>query len=475
MNYLPIFIDLTRSQCLVVGAGEVAHRKIETLLKAKAGVVVVSKTACTAVAAMAAAGDIKLELRGYIPTDMNSPSLVIAATGDHALNKCIADDARRCRIPVNVVDNPALCSFIMPSIVDRSPVVIAVSTGGAAPVLARILRTKLETIIPASYGRLADLMHDFRGTVREKLPHGIARRRFWEQAATGSVAERMFEGKDQAAVEELEKLLAGTDRGAPSGEVYLVGGGPGDPDLLTFRALRLMQQAEVVVYDRLVAPQIVDLCRKDAERVFVGKQRDRHALDQVEINTLLVRLSRAGKRVIRLKGGDPFLFGRGGEEIDTLAANGINFQIVPGITAASGCAAYAGIPLTHRDFAQQCLFVTGHQKDGTTTLPWDVLVKPQQTIAIYMGMHGIDELCAQLVAHGMSGEMPAAIIERGTMPGQRVLVSTIADLPVAAKNEAYAAPAIIIVGEVVKLRDRLAWRETNARQPPPQSSAPRRG
>jgi len=456
MNYLPIFVDLTRSQCLVVGGGEVARRKIETLLQARARVLVVAKAACAAIVAMADAGDIALELREFVPADLDRVSLIIAATADEGLNERISDAAHEHRIPVNVVDNPTLCSFIMPSIVDRSPVIIAVSTGGSAPVLARLLRSTLETVVPASYGRLAELMRDFRERVRAKIPHGAARRRFWEQVVTGTVAERMFAGNQDSAVAELETLLTGTDVAAPSGEVYLVGGGPGDPDLLTFRALRLMQQAEVVVYDRLVAPRIVDLCRKDAERIFVGKQRDIHALDQKEINALLVRLGRAGKRVIRLKGGDPFMFGRGGEEIDTLAANGIPFQIVPGITAASGCAAYAGIPLTHRDYAQQCIFVTGHQQDGKTLLPWDSLVAPQQTIAIYMGVHGVDQLCDELVAHGMSPEMPAAIIERGTMPEQRVLVSSVGALSDAVRQQGFAAPAIIIIGEVVGLRDKLA-------------------
>lgn len=456
MEYLPIFIDLTRTTSLVVGAGEVARRKIETLLKANARVRVVAETACDAVLAMARAGDIELEQRPYTPEDVEAASLIVVATNDQGLNEGIAERARQARIPVNVVDNPALCSFIMPSIVDRSPVVVAVSTGGAAPVLARALRSRLETAIPASYGQLAELLHGFRQRVIAKIPDATARRRFWEHAVMGSVAERMFEGKPAAALEELETLLEDNDGAPGRGEVYLVGGGPGDPDLLTFRALRLMQQSEVVVYDRLVAPKIVELCRKDAERIFVGKQRDRHALDQHEINELLVRLARAGKRVVRLKGGDPFLFGRGGEEIDTLAANGIAFQIVPGITAASGCAAYAGIPLTHREYAQRCVFVTGHQKDGKTELPWEALVQPQQTVAIYMGMHGIDQLCEQLIAHGMPPTMPAAIIERGTMPGQRVLTSTIAHLAGAAREQACAAPAIIIVGEVVRLRDRLA-------------------
>lgn len=462
VKYLPIFIDLTQSRCLVVGGGEVARRKIDTLHNAKAQLLVVTKTACKEIIAMARTGDIELALREYAPSDLESTSLVIAATSDQALNERIADDARRRRILINVVDNPNLCSFIMPSIVDRSPVIIAVSTGGAAPVLARLLRARLETMIPAAYGRLAEFMREFREHVRAKIPDGIARRRFWEHAVMGSIAERLFEGKHRSALAEMEQILAGTNASTPSGEVYLVGGGPGDPDLLTFRALRLMQQAEVIVYDRLVAPQIVALCRKDAERIFVGKKRNRQALDQHEINALLVRLARAGKRVVRLKGGDPFIFGRGGEEIDTLAANGIAFQIVPGITAASGCAAYAGIPLTHRDYAQQCIFVTGHQTDGVCSLPWAALVQPRQTVAIYMGMHEIDHICAELVAHGMSPEMPAAVIERGTMATQRVLVATVATLPAAVKAQDFAAPAIIIIGEVIRLRDKLAWQENIA-------------
>jgi len=466
MRYLPIFYDITRGPALVVGAGDVALRKIETLGKANGDIQVVAKTAIPAVTALARDGKIDLRLRAFTAADLDDAVIVIAATADDGLNAIIAELANKRRIPVNVVDNPALCSFIMPSVVDRSPVVVAVSTGGAAPVLARLLRARLETLIPASYGHLATLMRDFRGRVREKIPHGRARRRFWENAVTGSVAERIFEGKHRAALSALERLLDSSVGDEPRGEVYLVGGGPGDPDLLTFRALRLMQQADVVVYDRLVADSIVALCRKDADRIFVGKQRDRQAFDQDDISALLVTLAREGKRVVRLKGGDPFVFGRGGEEIDTLAANGVSFQIVPGVTAANGCAAYAGIPLTHRDYAQQCVFVTGHQKDGRTVLPWETLIGEQQTVVIYMGVHGISELCADLVANGMPAGRPAAIVERGTTPQQRVLVATVADLAARARAAGFAAPSLIIIGEVVGLRDKLAWFESAADAPP---------
>lgn len=461
MEYLPIFYDIRARECLVIGAGEVALRKIESLRKAQAHVVVVAKAASAAVHELAETDALRLILREFTPEDLSGKTLAIAATSDDSLNREIAAEASRRNVPVNVVDQPELCRFIMPSIVDRSPVIIAVSTGGAAPVLARLLRARLETMIPAAYGRLAELMRDFRDHVRQRLPNPTARRRFWENAVSGTVAERIFEGKHAAAIATLEDLLAGNDTAGPKGEVYLVGGGPGDPDLLTFRALRLMQQADVVVYDRLVASEIVALCRKDAERIFVGKQRNNAALDQASINELLVRLARQGKRVLRLKGGDPFLFGRGGEEIETLAANSIPFQIVPGITAANGCAAYAGIPLTHRDFAQQCLFVTGHQKDGKTELPWASMIQPQQTIAIYMGLHNIEQVCSDLQAHGLAGELPAAVIERGTTPQQRVLVANLATIAAQAKAGGFASPSLIIVGEVVRLREQLAWFEAS--------------
>jgi uroporphyrin-III C-methyltransferase/precorrin-2 dehydrogenase/sirohydrochlorin ferrochelatase len=348
----------------------------------------------------------------------------------------------------------------MPSVVDRSPVQIAISTGGASPVLARLLRARLETMIPASFGRLAELMGKSRELVRKRFPEMNERRRFWEHVLQGPVAEMLFAGQDKAALKTLEQQLKDESHTiSKHGEVYLVGGGPGDPDLLTFRALRLMQQADVVLYDRLVAPEIVELVRKDAERIYVGKERDQHALPQEDINQLLVRLAKEGKRVLRLKGGDPFIFGRGGEEIESLSAEGIPFQVVPGITAAGGCASYAGIPLTHRDFAQSCIFVTGHLKDGTMNLNWNALIQPKQTIAVYMGTHGLEVLCSELVKRGLSENTPAAIVQQGTTQQQRVYIGTLKTLPEIPKQHDIKPPSMIIIGEVVKLHEKLAWFE----------------
>jgi uroporphyrin-III C-methyltransferase/precorrin-2 dehydrogenase/sirohydrochlorin ferrochelatase len=386
--------------------------------------------------------------------------LVIAATDDEDINRQVSKLAKSRNIPVNVVDNPKLCSFIMPSVVDRNPVQIAISTGGASPVLARLLRARLETMIPASFGRLAELMGRSRALVRKRFPDMNERRRFWEHILQGPVAEMLFAGQDKAALKTLEQQLNDESHIISNhGEVYLVGGGPGDPDLLTFRALRLMQQADVVLYDRLVAPAIVELVRKDAERIYVGKERNQHALPQENINQLLVRLAKEGKRVLRLKGGDPFIFGRGGEEIETLSAEGIPFQVVPGITAAGGCASYAGIPLTHRDYAQSCIFVTGHLKDGTMNLNWNALIQPKQTIAVYMGTHGLEVLCSELIKRGLPENTPAAIVQQGTTQQQRVFIGTLKTLPEIPRQHDIKPPSMIIIGEVVKLHEKLAWFE----------------
>ncbi|HEY7840136.1 MAG TPA: siroheme synthase CysG, partial [Gammaproteobacteria bacterium] len=294
---------------------------------------------------------------------------------------------------------------------------------------------------------------------RAKFPDMRNRRRFWEGVLHGPIAEMLFAGQDRAALAALEAELESAGAAVQQGEVYLVGGGPGDPDLLTFRALRLMQQADVVLYDRLVAPAIVDLCRKDAERIYVGKERDRHALPQEDVNQLLIRLAGEGKRVLRLKGGDPFVFGRGGEEIEQLSGAGIPFQVVPGITAAAGCAAYAGIPLTHRDHAHSCVFVTAHEKDGRIDLNWPALIQPRQTIAVYMGVKSIGLLCRSLIEHGMRADMPAAIVERGTTERQRVHVGTLESLPGIVAGADVQPPSMTIIGEVVKLHEKLAWYE----------------
>ena len=460
MEYLPIFIQIKTRPCLVVGGGSIAARKVALLRKAQADVTVVSPELCAELKQLNEDGLIQHIGRKFEDSDLESCVLVIAATDTRAVNERVSQLANQLRLPVNVVDNPDLCSFIMPSIIDRSPVVIAISTGGSSPVLARLIRTKLEGSIPAAYGRLATLVEGFRDKVKKAFPNVESRRGFWENILEGSVAELVFTGHEDDAEKLLDKAI---DEQAANpempGEVFLVGAGPGDPDLLTFRALRLMQQADVVVYDRLVSPAIMEMVRRDAEIVYVGKERDKHTMQQENINQLLVRLAKEGKRVLRLKGGDPFIFGRGGEEIELLAQSGIAFQVVPGITAANGCSAYAGIPLTHRDYAQSCVFVTGHLKDGSVDLNWKALAHPNQTVVFYMGLHGAPTLCKEMVAHGLPATTPVALVEQGTTPQQRVLIATLDTLLDVIKNEDIKPPTLIIVGDVVTLHDKLKWVE----------------
>jgi uroporphyrin-III C-methyltransferase/precorrin-2 dehydrogenase/sirohydrochlorin ferrochelatase len=461
MDYLPIFLNLRGEPCLVVGGGEVAARKCALLLRAGARVTILAPALNGGFDADLAAARITHRAASFCDEDVAGYALVIAATNDEAVNRTVAAAARARHIPVNVVDRPALCSFIMPSIVDRAPIIVAVSSGGASPVLARLMRARLESLIPTGYGRLAALAAAFRDQVKARVKPA-ERRRFWERVLQGPIAELVFSGRDDEARKALQETLGDTRLAFSGGEVSLIGAGPGDPDLLTFRALRLMQQADVVVYDRLVSQPVLDLVRLDAERIYAGKERARHALPQEDINHLLIRLAREGKRVVRLKGGDPFIFGRGGEEIATLAAEGIPFQVVPGITAATGCASYAGIPLTHRDYSQSVVFVTGHLRDGSMNLNWPVLAQPRQTVVIYMGLVGIDTLCRQLVAHGLPAATPAALIQQGTTPQQRVLTGDLDTLPEVVRRGNVVAPTLIIIGEVVRLRDQLKWFEPAA-------------
>lgn len=457
MDYLPLFHNLRHQPCLVVGGGDVALRKIRTLLSAGADVTVVAMSFHNGLVELAQQyATLELRQCEYTAEAMNAAVLVIAATDDDEVNATVSRDARQQRIPVNVVDNPGLCTVIFPAIVDRSPLQIAVSTGGTAPVLARLVRSRLESWIPASYGRLAQLAERYRIRVKESLPTLNLRRAFWEKVLEGPAAEAVFAGDEKRAEQEIEALLADPERPG-SGEVYLVGAGPGDPDLLTFRALRLMQQADIVLYDRLVSREVMTLVRRDAELVYVGKTAGDHPVTQENINRKLVEYAKQGKRVLRLKGGDPFIFGRGGEEIAHLAGEGISFQVVPGITAASGCASYAGIPLTHRDHAQSVRFITGHQRDGTLDLPWSELTTPGQTLVFYMGLNGLETICAQLIRHGQAADMPAALIEKGTSQRQRVFTGTLETLPDIVRRGEARAPTLIIVGHVVSLRDRLNW------------------
>lgn len=458
MDYLPLFHKLQGGRVLVVGGGEIALRKARLLADAGAALRVVAPDVDGQLAAMAREGGGEVLVRGYESSDLDGCRLVIAATDDPGLNAQVSADAQARSLPVNVVDAPALCTVIFPAIVDRSPLVVAVSSGGDAPVLARLIRAKLEAWIPSAYGELAGLAARFRHKVKALYPDVNQRRGFWENVFQGPIAERQLAGQGA----EAERLLQAMVDGAPvqqGGEVYLVGAGPGDPDLLTFRALRLMQQADVVLYDRLVAPAIIEMCRRDAERIYVGKRRADHSVPQDQINRLLVDLAQQGKRVLRLKGGDPFIFGRGGEEIEELAERGIPFQVVPGITAASGCSAYGGIPLTHRDYAQSVRFVTGHLKDGTSNLPWHDLVAPAQTLVFYMGLVGLPTICAELIRHGRAASTPAALVQQGTTRNQRVFTGTLADLPELVARHEVHAPTLVIVGEVVQLREKLAWFE----------------
>ncbi len=457
MDYFPLFLNLKQQPCLVIGAGDIAARKIELLARSGAIITVIAKEINSTVDALKDVHQLHIIKKSFEPSDISNFRLIVSATNHMETNRLVARTANENNIPVNVVDNPQLCSFIFPAIIDRSPIVAAVSSGGASPVLARLLRAKLESLIPPAFGQLAHLAEKYRATVKEHILIPAQRRIFWEHVLQGSIAELVFSGKNQEAENALIKQLHSTDYSTNSGEVYLVGAGPGDPDLLTFRALRLMQQADVVVYDRLVSADILDLCRRDSEKIYVGKQRKNHSLPQDSINQLLANLAKKGQRVVRLKGGDPFIFGRGGEEIETLLAQNINFQVVPGITAASGCATYAGIPLTHRDHAQSCTFVTGNLKDGTINLNWEQLTQPNQTIIFYMGLSGLSKICQLLMQHGSSPEHPIALIQQGTTHNQKVITGTLQTLPADIADQGIKAPTLIIVGTVVTLHNKLKW------------------
>lgn len=457
MQALPIFFNITDRLCVVIGGGEVATRKVSMLLKANAAIKLISPEICPELKALADTGKIQFIQASYAADYLAGACMVIAATDDEAVNEQVSLDAKAHNIPVNVVDAPALCTFTMGSIIDRSPVVIAISSEGNAPVLARYIRSKIETMLPAAYGRIADIAGEFRDKVKAKFATTQLRRRFWENVLQGPLVERVLSGQEQAARDLLQNLLDDNNVVSNHGEVFLVGGGPGDPDLLTFRALRLMQQCDVCVYDKLVSPEVMELVRRDAELIYVGKERDQHTMPQQEINELLASLARQGKRVLRLKGGDPFIFGRGGEEIETLMQHGVPFQVVPGITAANGVSSYAGIPLTHRDYAQACLFITGHLKDGTLDLDWATMARPKQTVVIYMGLVGLAQICEQLIAHGVSASMPVAVVQQGTTQRQKVVTATLQDLPQKVAQAGLKAPCLTIIGEVVRLREKLNW------------------
>jgi len=426
------------------------------LLRAGANLTVVAPEICEELEKLLAEHGGVWQQAHYNDTDLHHCRLVVAATPDRSLNKKISKDAAALALPVNVVDSPDLCTFIFPSIVDRSPLLIAISSSGHSPVLARLLRRKIESLVPAGYGRLAAFAGRFRSLVKEKISSESPRRLFWEQTLEGTVAEQVLAGREEQAESLLRQQLESTDS-EPRGEVFLIGAGPGDPDLMTFKAVRLLQSADVVLHDRLVSEPILELARRDAQRIYVGKARSDHAVPQQEINQLLVDLALQGKRVVRLKGGDPFIFGRGGEEIELLASNNIPFQVVPGITAASGAACYSGIPLTHRDYAQSVRFVAGYLKGDRIDHDWTQFQSETETLVFYMGLAGLPVICEQLQAHGRAPTTPIALVERGTLVDQRVLVGTLATMVDIVAQEQPRAPTLIIVGNVVRLHEDLAW------------------
>src|ERR1700690_3530903 len=458
VNYFPVFFDLKGQKVLVVGGGEVALRKVSLLQPTGALITLVAPRIDPELTGGAAAGTLSIEGREFIPGDLDGMRLVIVATSRRAVNRWIAKlcDARA--IPVNVVDDREASRFIVPAIVDRDPVLIAVSTGGASPVLARRLRERLEAVIPKGFGELAAWLSDLRAASRGRLRGTNTRRLFFEAVIDGDAARRFIAGDRRGALRIAQQLLARASGAArAAGEVILVGAGPGDPELLTLKALRALQDADVILHDRLVLPEVLDLARRDAARICVGKSSGGKSTTQAAINDLLIEHARQGRRVVRLKGGDPFVFGRGGEELEALARAGINFSVVPGITAAAGCAAYAGIPLTHRDHAHSVTFVTAHaDKDGREP-DWRALAKPGITAVFYMGLSRVEHIAAELVAHGAAAALPAAIVAQGTLEDQRVIVGTLATIAHATAAAHVQSPALLVVGKVVSLHRSLAW------------------
>nr|WP_283772985.1 siroheme synthase CysG [Acinetobacter amyesii] len=457
-------MKLQQQPCLIVGGGRIAYRKAVLLAKAGAQLTVcspeieddlltlVNKTQgqyLNSIYHESVYRENAIALRQF--------RLVIAATNDKAVNQAVFEACEAENVLVNSVDDPPHCRFMVPAIIDRSPLVISVASNGTSPVLSRQIRTQLESSIPHGMGKLAEFSGQWRAAVKAKIVNPDERRIFWEDLYASPLKEQVFNENFTEANRLIEQALLEWKQ--PKGEVYLVGAGPGDPELLTLKALRLMQQADVVIYDRLVSQPIMDLCRRDAEKIYVGKARSNHAVPQEGINALLVKYASEGKRVCRLKGGDPFIFGRGGEEIQELFAAGVAFQVVPGITAASGCSAYAGIPLTHRDYAQSVRFLTGHLKEGSPELPWNELVYQNQTLVLYMGLVGLEKICEKLIAHGQRPDMPVALVSKGTTPEQKVVVGTLADIASKVSEYQIQAPTLTIIGDVVSLREQLQWHE----------------
>ncbi|HSZ08935.1 MAG TPA: siroheme synthase CysG [Steroidobacteraceae bacterium] len=458
MNYFPVFFDLTGQKVLVVGGGEVALRKVALLERSGASITLVAPEVLPELRERAAAGKIQVQIREFLPDDLVGARLVIVATARRAVNRWIASLSEARAIPVNVVDDREASRFIVPAIIDRDPVMVAISTAGTSPVLARRLRERLEAAIPKKIGALASWLRALRHAARRRLRDTNERRRFFETIVDGPAARRFIDGDVRGAQSIAQQLLARTSAAPRThGEVTLVGAGPGDPELLTLKALRALQDADVILYDRLVPRGVLDMARRDAAQICVGKAAGSIGSTQEAINALLIEHALLGKRVVRLKGGDPFIFGRGGEELEALLEARISFSVIPGVTAAAGCAAYAGIPLTHRDHAHSVTFVTAHaDKDGREP-DWRALAKPGITAVFYMGLSRVEHIAAELVAHGAAAALPAAIVAQGTLEDQRVIVGTLATIAAATAAANVQSPALLVVGEVVSLHHSLAW------------------
>ncbi|HKP25731.1 MAG TPA: siroheme synthase CysG [Dongiaceae bacterium] len=450
MRSFPLFLKLEGRPVLLVGAGSAAAAKLRLLGSAGARVSVLADTPSADL--LAAVADTRAELvrDALSASRLSGAELVFGATGSEADDRIVADRARAAGKLVNIVDRPELSDFTMPAIVDRGDIVVAVSTHGASPVLAQRVRAAIESVLPPGLGRLAQFAQRFRTAIQARIGENAARRRFWDDVLSGPIAAAVLAGDEKRATRDLIRAVNRGEPRAETGRVSLVGAGPGDPELLTLRAARALREADVIVYDKLVDPAVLEYARRDARRIFVGKSKGDHMLPQHEINALLVTEAKAGRHVVRLKGGDPFVFGRGGEELDALVAEGVRVDVVPGITAATGCAAYAGFPLTHRDHASSVVFVSGHSKDGLADLDWRALANPRQTIVVYMGVSAAGEVAGKLIEAGLGASTPVAIVENGTRWDQRVIKGELSETADLIRQHGVAGPALLVIGEVTR-------------------------
>lgn len=461
MDYLPIFMNIRTQPALIVGGGAVAARKADLFIKSGARVTVIAPKLGNEMKFHLSHGRIVWEMSEFneaLMDDLDKPKLVIAATDQEDVNQAVYHYCQSHEIPVNVADQTEYCDFILPAIVERDPMTIAVSTGGRSPVLARVMKARLETLIPHGFSKLTDLVGRYRQQVKQRVLDPEHRKRFWETLLDGLFIDKVLQGKEQEAEDMLNAKLqnaASSEVFTEMGEVYLIGAGPGDPELLTFKGLRLLQQADVILYDRLVSPEILDMARREAERIYVGKKDKWHSVPQTNISQMMVELAKEGKRVARLKGGDPYIFGRGAEEAEVLVANQVPYQVVPGITAAAGCSAYADFPLTHRDFSQSVVLITGHQQAGAKEVEYARLAQSGDTMVFYMGIKNASKIQAGLLSNGVSPDMPAAIIENGTRSDQKTTVTTLGALTDTIDQLEVKPPALLVVGEVIKVRARL--------------------